>query len=361
MVKKKYPESQFDEQEFYIRDAKRLHDKLKRQIEDSEEIKGESTQKYLKGIIQWMINGGQFTPIGDIQLVKQLPSGWYHFVWNGKMTVPELMTVRSDELIKLPMPEYDAVLDDLQRFWSSEELYRKHNFPYKRGIILYGRPGTGKSGLLRVLADDLIKKHNGVLFNIGNPDDIHSFESIFGAFREIEPTRKAFCILEDVDNFMRYGGSTQAKLLNILDGNMHYDNIVFLATTNFPQVLLESISNRPSRFDRRYEIGTPNAEARGVYISNKFKELSSMEVEKLVSATDGFSIDQLKETILSIYVLGYPFEQVIGDMKKLFTYNGRVGDGTDRFRGDSDDYASGSNGMKNIVDARTEFNDELNR
>lgn len=343
-------ERTFD-REYYELDVLRLHDKLTSMVKDAEEVSGKNV--YSRGIVQWDVSGKQFSPVGST--VRLLPGGWYRFVYNGRFMVPELMDIRNDELIKLPMPEYSAVLEDMKRFWESEPLYRKYKFPYKRGILLYGRPGTGKSGLLRLLGDDLISNKDGVIFNIGTPDDIHAFSSIFSAFREIEPKRKAICVLEDVDNFMRYGGSTQAALLNILDGNMQYDNIVFVATTNFPDMLLESLINRPSRFDRRYEISTPSKEAREVYISSKFVDLPKEDVVKISEATEGFSIDQLKETVLSIYVLGYPFDFVIEEMKRLFVYNGKTGDNADRFKK--------GGGFDSVKDDnfRTQFDNELTR
>jgi len=353
MIQNKDPKSLLDDSNALYADLKGMHDRMAQKLSDVADTEASTVEKYASGATQWGVRGRQFAPTGNT--VSTLPAGWYKFSWNGYMMVPELLDVRNDELIKLPMPEYDAVLDDMKRFWESEDKYRKYNFPYKRGIVLYGRPGTGKSGLIRLLGDDLITQYKGVLFNLGSPDDIYAFESIFSVFRELEPDRKAICVMEDVDNFVRYGGSTQAKLLNILDGNMRYDNIVFLATTNFPEMLLESLSNRPSRFDRRYEVGTPSAEARSVYISTKFKGLPKDELEKLVTATEGFNIDMLKETVLSIYVLGYDFDKVVEDMKGLFVYNGRVGENVDRFK-----KAGGYDSVQHD-DAHELFEQELNK
>jgi len=54
-------------------------------------------------------------------------------------------------------------------------------------------------------------------------------------------------------------------VLNLLDGVKQVDNIIYIATTNYPELLEERILNRPSRFDRRFHIGTPSAEVRKFY------------------------------------------------------------------------------------------------
>jgi len=314
------------------KDTKDIHSKIKGIFDELIDERDSETTKYTSGVTQWSVKGRQFSPSG--QTSKSLPAGWYKFTWNGYMSVPEMMDIRNDELIRLPMPEYDSVLADMKMFWESEENFRKFRFPYKRGILLYGRPGTGKSGLVRLVCDELIKKHDGVIFNV-DESSLGTFEVIFSLLREIDPKRKVICVLEDVDNISRYGGSSTARLLNILDGNLRFDNILFLATTNFPQALLESISNRPSRFDRRYEVGTPSPEARKVYISTKFKELSEEEVDKVVKLTNGFTIDALKELVLSVYVMGYDLTDTVNELERLFTYSGKVGDDLSRFKGDS--------------------------
>jgi hypothetical protein len=305
--------------EEYESSLKSIHDKFSRVMDELD-----SASQYQNGVTQYAVNGKQFMPVGAS--VKVIPAGWYKFTFNGRTYVPEIQDVRNDELVKLPMPEYDAVLNDVDKFRGSEQDYRKYKFPYKRGILLFGRPGTGKSGLIRLLGDDLIKRENGVLFNLQSPDDIYAFESIFSLFREIEPNRPCYCVIEDVDNFVRYGGGVTAKLLNVLDGNMAYDNILFIATTNYPEALIESIANRPSRFDRRYEISTPSPEARKVYIQSKFKDMSVDEVDKIVSMTDNFTIDMLKEVVVSYKVLRYSLEESVKTVSGLFKFGTKLGD-----------------------------------
>ncbi|NJO18646.1 MAG: AAA family ATPase [Thioploca sp.] len=61
--------------------------------------------------------------------------------------------------------------------------------------------------------------------------------------------------MEDLESILK--SNNPSTVLNILDGVNSFDNIVFLATTNYPEELESRIKNRPSRFDRRFYIGPP--------------------------------------------------------------------------------------------------------
>lgn len=303
--------------------------------DEGQPLKKADINDYKSGFTQYGVYGGVFMPIG--KSTPALPAGWYKMTTMNYVPVPQLMNIRNDELIDLKTPEYTAVLDDVERFWKMEDQYRKYKFPYKRGILMYGRPGTGKSGLLRLIGNELIKQYNGVLFQVSDPNEIGMFEDVFTKFREIEPNRKAVCVMEDIDGIVSYGGSSTARLLNMLDGNMEYDNILFLATTNNPNVLLESLRNRPSRFDRRYEIGLPSKESRELYIRSKFKEMTDDEVKQIIEVSEGFTIDMLKELTLSNKVLGYDLVKTAEMLRELFIYRGDIGSTTKTYDNVSDE------------------------
>jgi SpoVK/Ycf46/Vps4 family AAA+-type ATPase len=170
-----------------------------------------------------------------------------------------------------------------------------------------------------LLAKELISNYNGVVFIPQNEDQINWTMKILPHIKDIEPDKRIIVVLEDIDSFVGKDGSwSETLLLNFLDGVGSCDGIVTIATTNYPEKLVERITNRPSRFDRRYEVGKPNAETRRYYIEHKLQraDLSSINVNDLVDKTEGFTIDHLKEYLLSVFVLGYShdeaFEEVSG-------------------------------------------------
>lgn len=99
-------------------------------------------------------------------------------------------------------------------------------------------------------------------------------------FRVIEPNRPILCIIEDIDGLVE-DSYYETALLNILDGIGQMENTIYLGTTNFPEKLKERILNRPSRFDRRYEIKQPNDELREYYFRKKLTEddLKSIDIK----------------------------------------------------------------------------------
>lgn len=269
------------------------------------------SERITNNTVQWLINGKRFFPIG--KTLFKLPSGYYSIKWEGTLNryVPELTNVENDELLILPDPSLNLILNDIKSFWEKENIYRKRKYTYKRNILLYGDPGNGKSSVISLLCQKLIHEYEGIVITIKSSDDIQTFPQVLADIQEIEPDRKIIAIIEDLDNFIVIDKSILTQLLNILDGNLQFKNLVVLGTTNYPEKLESRLSNRPSRFDRRFEIRNPNYEVRKFYIENKLdiEELKLIDVEKWVKETENFSIDHIKELIISVFVLGYQFDE----------------------------------------------------
>jgi SpoVK/Ycf46/Vps4 family AAA+-type ATPase len=187
---------------------------------------------------------------------------------------------------------------------------------------MYGAPGGGKSHIIQLVIKHLIEKEKGVVFRIESPDDVETFHSFMQTtFKPIEPSRKIVVIIEDIDGLFQSGKSTETILLNILDGMGQMNNVVYVATTNYPEELADRIINRPSRFDRRYEIKLPNEEVRRSYFQQilKAEDIDKHDINQWVQETDGLSIAHLREIVTSIIILGNSFDTTIQLMQNYNT------------------------------------------
>lgn len=291
-----------------------------RQIENNKTNKLMNNQLNLgKGYNQWALrDNGKFTP--GYPTVSQLPAGFYEIKYEhniGNHMV--LKSVNSDELYELPSEEIGDIIEDIQKFWKNADRYTQYNFVHKRGILLYGDPGAGKSGIIQLCTKHLIEEMNGIVINITDVESIELYDEIISDLRSIEPNRPIIVILEDLDAIAKEERSGTSLILNLLDGVKQIDNIVYIATTNYPEKLEERITNRPSRFDRRYEVKMPNAKVREAYLTNKLTEedLAGIELADWIKKTDGMSLAHMRELVISVMTMGNTFESTIARLNGL--------------------------------------------
>ncbi len=118
--------------------------------------------------------------------------------------------------------------------------------------------------------------------------------------------------MEDIEAVINEYG--ESEILNVLDGVNSIENVVFLATTNYPDKLLGRVTNRPSRFDRVFEIKPPSNEVKKVYLQdliNKFNAPLDVDVEKWCKDTKTLSMAHLKELFLSVALYGQNYEKTV--------------------------------------------------
>lgn len=301
-----------------------IRKQIKRMMDDLpttvviEDMDGNST-KEISGFCQWSTeSNGIYVPANNT--VKGLPAGLFE-IKNDPHRGFYLQRIErvEEELFVLPSPEIKSIIDDIKKFWDGKDIFKTYRYVHKRGILLHGDPGCGKSGIIQLCVNYVIEEMNGIVINIKDHYQVEMFDEFIPTFRKIEPDRPLVVIMEDLDALTGEEKYITSKLLNILDGIKQIEGVVYLASTNYPEKLEERVSDRPSRFDRRYRIEPPDASVRESYLRSKISEdeIKKINIDEWVKVSEGFSIAHLKELVISTLVLGNPFKESLAHLKQL--------------------------------------------
>jgi hypothetical protein len=273
----------------------------------------ETDNKSFTFLRQWAkVGDDAYLPVGEC--LHLLPSGLYDYNITTQGIVFNKKQINTDTLINFPDSVSENVLQEIDRFWLAGDAFSKYGFLQRRGYILYGGQGGGKSCIVQQIIEGIVKK-NGLAF-IGN-NNPETFGHVLHTLRIIEPTRPIVCIFEDIDAIVQHYG--EASLLSLLDGEIQVSNVLNIATTNYPERLDPRIVARPRRFDRIIKINMPEARIRKIYLEHKLIGATSEEIDLWTEATDNFSFAALADLVISVKCLGNNFEDTVATLKKLQT------------------------------------------
>ena len=259
---------------------------------------------------QWQVGAnGKYRAAA--RTVANLPSGVYKIEQDDAGLYLQLQNVISDNIVELPDTANTHVLGGMKKFWTRKDRYEKFGFVYKRGVLLWGPPGSGKSVTINLLMKELISLE-GIVLLCGHPEFLaHMLQRI----RQMEPQRPIIVVLEDIDEIIEKHG--EHSILSMLDGENQIANVVYLATTNYPERLGARIVNRPSRFDERIFVGMPSETARRTYLKFAAPDLQNEELDKWVSDTENFSIAHLRELVAACYCLDQEYKVTLKRLKSM--------------------------------------------
>ncbi|WP_246358522.1 AAA family ATPase [Paenibacillus phytorum] len=208
----------------------------------------------------------------------------------------------------------DEVKTDIYRsidqfFAEDRAFFKEYELPYKRGILLYGKPGNGKTTLVKSIAGSV--KAPVAYWQITENTGSESIQEVFQAAAKMAPM---ILVIEDIDAMPQ---RARSYFLNILDGATSKEGIFLIGTTNYPEQIDPALMNRAGRFDRAYEIKLPDLELRQIYLEQKGigKLLSEELIRVTAKQTEGFTFAQLNELYVSA-ALQWHYEQNV-NMEKL--------------------------------------------
>jgi hypothetical protein len=168
----------------------------------------------------------------------------------------------------------------------------------KRGVLLHGAPGTGKTHTVRYLLGRL----PDVTVVVLSGDALRWIAEACSVARTLQPS---VVVIQDVDLIAEERGTRFGQhqllfqLLNEMDGLGEDADVTFLLTTNRPDLLEAALATRPGRVDHAVELPVPDAEARRqlieLYRGSLVLDLSDPDV--VIKRTDGVTAAFLKELL----------------------------------------------------------------
>lgn len=266
-------------------------------------------------LVQWAFNGNGYIPC--TATAQEIPAGIYDIQFPNHIATLVPKKVSTDQLLRLPDSKSDMLIAEVHKFWSLREQFRDGNdlayggYLHKRGYMLFGPAGSGKTSTVKFLSNDIVKMGGIVIYADVEPSTVGH---MLAAVSTIEPDKQMIVILEDFDSLIENHG--ESGYLSLLDGESSTNNTLFLATTNYPSRLDPRLYSRPGRFSDVVKIGMPNAAARRMYLDGKIKRKT--DIDAMVNLTDGFSLDHLKALVLGVYFEGKVLENEISRLRGLF-------------------------------------------
>jgi len=265
--------------------------------EIDEEIKGMDIEdKESVGLVtsktNWATSEGNYWAIG--KTCETVPCALYEAAYSDSIGYfLKTLSNNMDDIIDLPDSESDRLIKEIAEFTTLKSSFEKHGFLYKRGILLWGPPGSGKTVTIQQLIRLFTKTGDGIAVMCKHPGLL--METLRD-FRKVEPDRQVLVVIEDLDALIEM--YRESDFLNMLDGEAQLQNVVYVATTNYPEMLDNRFKDRPSRFDTIRKIDMPSEDARRVYLQVKLPEMKAEEIEVFVIGSKGYSVAYLRELIV---------------------------------------------------------------
>ncbi len=206
-----------------------------------------------------------------------------------------------DALFSDPADPSHGVMKEITKFLDSRPMYKELGLAHKRGILLYGPPGTGKTATTSLLCKLFMEKTGGLVVHNGT-QCLNYIRSVLRGVKDHDRDVPLMVVFDDITQVTE-------GLLQVLDGQVQFDNVVYVFTTNYYNKLPAALK-RPSRTDLHVHITDISDESANNYCLNKFKDDSYAEVKKTLGKSGVKpTYAMLKEIMLLKKIYGYTIEK----------------------------------------------------
>jgi cell division protease FtsH len=183
----------------------------------------------------------------------------------------------------------------------------------KRGLLLTGPPGNGKTSACRWLWQECVRLRYE--YKMVTPD---AYRAARGSGNPVQAVKELFTVdrrgvvfFDDMDIALRdrntvHETDDQAVFLSALDGIEVNEGVVYVFTTNCSLDLIDPAFKRPGRIDLVLHFHAPDATLRRALIDRWHADIrQGIDVAAAVRQTDGFSfaeVEELKNLLILRYI-----------------------------------------------------------
>lgn len=202
--------------------------------------------------------------------------------------------------IVLPAGLLDLIERQTIHFGARSARLRAAGLHLKRGLLLHGHPGTGKTLTALYLAGAMSDRTVLILTGRG----LNMVARTCEMARMLQPS---IVILEDVDLIAEdrvkgrpgMGNPLLFELLNEMDGLADDSDILFLLTTNRPDLLEPALASRPGRVDQAIEVPLPDDDCRRrlLELYGRGLTLRVEDLPRIIARTEGASAAFIRELV----------------------------------------------------------------
>lgn len=182
---------------------------------------------------------------------------------------------------------------------SEKDLYQEYDIPYKRGVLLSGKPGCGKTMTCKWLRNLAID--NDLFYRVVTLEEYEhvrshgSVKSLFHAPRN----RPGIIFFDDLDVMVKdrkTGNLEIMPFLTNMDGIYPTEGVVFVFTTNVMEELDEAFV-RPGRIDLWLPFAPPGDKLRKQFVEERFHKniLDEVDITDIVSRTNDYTFAEIEE------------------------------------------------------------------
>jgi ATP-dependent 26S proteasome regulatory subunit len=211
-------------------------------------------------------------------------------MWDSGITVRfhEWIPVSRDSIV-LPEELMRVVERNVLGILQNADKLRQSGWASRHGVLFHGAPGTGKTLVVRYLAQ-ACKDYTVVLLS---GKQLGAIRESFEVARLLAPS---IVVIEDVDLIAEDRTTNKqavflCELMDEMDGLGAKTDCIFLLTTNRPEVLEPALAARPGRIDQAIEFPLPDETCRHRLFNlyGQHLDMEWIDLDRWIQQTDGAS------------------------------------------------------------------------